>query len=262
MKLPKLISILLVLIMITTSISFADNAVGSSEISVRVLIDNESVRVVESFSESEQSIATFDKITNKLVIKSFDISKKTRSEFKLNNVVSPVSNESISNKEIFSFIPSEKVDFNVTDMPTLQNNVSINAYPSLGYGGAQTTYGDYGYFNLWSSARLHAGGNRPIIQVYDKDVATGQPHESNYNTFCDTIDNMRMTEQVAAVAVGGEVLTTIVALIFAPDITATKLAAALGAIGVSATVIGTFITWQFQASTARKYYDKLKPYSS
>lgn len=249
----KILSVLLIcaLILGGTFSSFAMDSQLISQvenIETEIIQDDENVRIVKSVSENETVIATYDKESEELKIETFDSSKKQKSSKKSTEIIKNIK------------APSEE---NLQKVEEALNNNSFDSQDSesqsvsLGYSLQTTNYGNYGYYNIYSYARIKAGDDRLLMTISSDDFEDDYILDT-YDDFCDSVDDMCLAEDVGLAAVGAETLATIAALIFAPDITATKLAAALGAIGIGGTLLTIFITWLYNASTARKYYDRIE----
>jgi hypothetical protein len=115
---------------------------------------------------------------------------------------------------------------------------------NLGNSSVRTRFGDYGYFNYWSFAWIKAGDNRSLIRISSNNFKDDYVLDK-YDDFTDSIDDIKHCEDIAAIALGGETLAYVSGLI-------------LAALGIGSTLLSSLISWQWNAHTARKYYDRIE----
>ncbi len=245
----KVISLCLILVlsfgMVTSSFANKDLiGLKINDVIIETLEENENIRKVKSTSEKEIVIATYYKNENKMELETIETSMRSKASSKtevLRNIKAP-SIEQLDEAEILL----KNSDFR-------NKSKSVN----LGNSSVRTRFGDYGYFNIWSFARIKAGDNRSLMAISSSNFEDDYVLDK-YDNFTDSIDDIKHCEDIAAIALGGETLAYVAGLILAPEITVTKLGAILAALGIGSTLLSSLISWQWNAHTARKYYDRIE----
>lgn len=247
-----MLTLVIILTLISSSFSFADDS-----LTTRILKDDKHVRIVESFDGESISTATFNKDNNTLsvetkICKNGEISKDVLtgvSDLKGVNFDKSLANDLVKNV-------NSKRNLSLSNDNSSNKTTIVTYGVSIGNSSANAKWGNYGYYNIYSYARIKAGNNRSLIQFSSKDF--NNPNMVGwYDDFTDAVDSIITTENLLIAAYGFEAIAGLAALIFAPDITITKVGAIVTAIGLASTAVGSAIAWFSDAGTANKYYDRI-----
>lgn len=257
----KFLSILLVIaIFFTSSIgvfayekNIENLKIGNQNVQINILKDDANERIVEAIDGETKTIATYDKLTKKVHTTTVKIGIIGRN---LN---------SVTDEDIIDL--GEDIDESVIELNESFNsrqalNESFNSRQAkkydAGYSSAATMLSsDHAYYGYGSSAAIYCGEARPRLRISASDFEDSSVQRW-YEGFTAKIDDIITLEGGAAIATITALTSVMVKLLALPDLTLSKLAALLAAVGVTGAAIGFAWQWYRHARGADDYYDKIK----
>jgi len=259
-KLRVVISLALVFLMCFGSVgSFASAkkefniTIDGQECNIRIIYEDIATKIVRSQDGTEISVAAYDKITEKCKLISFPINKDT---IKISDkqLIKEVLKSKEDKKKNVSVDESYRADF-ATEYQSydLDNSVAsktpvITSYQSSAYitlNYSKLMYAYYGAHTL-----INKGGDN--IRIAGSVAEGDHILYTEIDNFEDTMYGLKSLETETIFETAGLIISGLLAI---PDITVSKIAAALVAAGV--VVFGVKTLWSYWSgcNRAESYYN-------